>query len=80
MARILVAFYNCMNDPNNPNAKPIFYEAFINGLDQAGNEVAVMSHNLFGMNFSDIDENTAHAIKEWNPDICFIFNNNFGSI
>ena len=39
-----------------------------------------MSHNLFGMNFSDIDENTAHAIKEWNPDICFIFNNNFYDI
>ena len=25
MAKILVAFFNCMNDPENPNAMPIFW-------------------------------------------------------
>ena len=24
MAKILVAFFNCMNDPENPNAMPIY--------------------------------------------------------
>ena len=47
MAKILVAFFNCMNDPENPNAMPIFYEAFIRGLDRAGNQVAVFSHGMF---------------------------------
>lgn len=51
MAKILVAFFNCMNDPENPNAMPIFYEAFIRGLDRAGNQVAVFSHGMFGMDF-----------------------------
>ena len=29
MAKILVAIFNFMNDPENPNDMPIFYEAFI---------------------------------------------------
>ena len=80
MANILVAFYNCMKDSENPNAMPLFYEAFIQGLDRAGNQVAVFSHSLFGVDFGDIDQTTKSAIQQFSPDICFIFNNSFYDI
>ena len=68
MAKILVAFFfNCMNDPENPNAMPIFYEAFIRGLDRAGNQVAVFSHGMFGMDFWEIDPMTKASIQQLDP-------------
>ena len=51
---------------------PIFYEAFVKGLDRAGNQVAVFSHSFFGSDFGKIDAKT--AIKQFEPDICIIFN------
>ena len=51
MARVLMAFYNGVEDPTNSNALPAYYEAFVNGLDEAGNEVAVISHRLWGGRF-----------------------------
>lgn len=80
MAKILVAFFNGIEDPENLNAKPIFYEAFINGLDKSGNEVAVFTHGMFGMDFGEIDENTKQLIVDFKPDICFVFNNSFFDI
>ena len=77
MAKILVAFFNCNKDKNNPDAMPIFYEAFVKGLDRAGNQVAVFSHSFFGIDFGKIDAKTATAIKQFEPDICIIFNNSF---
>lgn len=77
MARILVAFYNCIRDEENADAKPIFYEAFINGLDRAGNEVFVISHPYFGIDFGEMEEEGKRAIQKFNPEICFIFNNCF---
>lgn len=29
MAKILIAFYNCMKNQEDPNAMPAFYEAFV---------------------------------------------------
>lgn len=80
MAKILVAFFNCIDDLGNPNAMPAFYEAFVNGLDSVGNEVAVFSHKMFGTNFKPIDDATEQVIKEFAPDICFVFNNSFYDI
>lgn len=77
MAKILVTFFNGIDDTENPNSMPAFYEAFINGLDRAGNEVAVFSHKRFGMDFGPIDEDTEKVIKDFAPDICFVFNNSF---
>lgn len=77
MAKILVAFYNCITDENNPNAMPIFYEGFVQGLDKAGNTIAVMSHPLFGQDWGTIDEGMKKSIIDFSPDICFIFNNCF---
>lgn len=77
MAKILVAFYNCIDDQDNPNAMPIFYEAFVNGLDRVGNEVAIFSHRMFGADFGGIDAVTREEIRQFSPNICFIFNNSF---
>lgn len=77
MAKILVAFYNCIQDSENSGAMPIFYEAFIKGLDRAGNQVEVYSHSWFGCDFGEIDENIKHSILNFDPDVCIIFNNCF---
>lgn len=80
MAKILVAFFNAIEDKKNPNALPLFYEAFIEGLDKFGNDIMLFSHKMFGLDFGEIDENTKNAIVEFKPDICFIFNNSFYDI
>jgi len=80
MAKIFVAFANGILDSENPNAMPAFYESFVKGLDKAGNEVCLFQHRLFGMEFGEIDEDTAAVIKEFRPEICFIFNNCFYDI
>lgn len=77
MARIVIAFYNGIEDSEISSAMPLFYEAFIKGLDEAGNDIAVFSHKVFGRDFKEIDEETKRAIVEFKPEICFIFNNSF---
>lgn len=77
MAKILVTFFNCVNDPDNLNAMPLFYETFIRELDAAGNDVAVLSHGMFGLDFEEINEETKKIIVDFAPDICFMFNNSF---
>ncbi|WP_274271076.1 hypothetical protein [Roseburia hominis] len=77
MAKVLVAFHNGIVDEKNPGAMPAFYEAFIRGLDLAGNQVIVYSHGLFGADFGDIDEETKKEICGFAPDLCIIFNNSF---
>ncbi len=56
MVKVLVAFHNGIVDDKNPEAMPAFYEAFIRGLDSAGNQVVVYSHGMFGADFGEIDE------------------------
>lgn len=51
---------------------PAFYEAFIRGLDLAGNQVIVYSHGLFGADFGDIDEETKKRFVGSLP-ICVLF-------
>lgn len=77
MAKIVIAFYNGVEDENNPNAVPIFYEGFIRGLDRAGNQLAVYTHKWFGVDFGEIDEETRNSIRAFDPDLCIIFNNSF---
>ena len=77
MAKVLVAFHNGIVDEKNPEAMPAFYEAFIRGLDSAGNQVVVYSHGMFGADFGEIDEDIKNEICGFEPDICIIFNNSF---
>lgn len=77
MANIFVAFYNGISDPENPNAMPIFYQGFIEGLIKAGNNVYTVAHSCFGCDFEQIDEDLKEQIKRLKLDICFIFSNAF---
>lgn len=77
MAKILVAFFNCMYDENDASAMPLFYEGFVKGLEDAGNIVAAVSHPWFGADFGEIDKELAQTIIDFSPDICFVFNNCF---
>lgn len=42
-----------------------------------GNEIAMFSHDLFGVDFGEMDAETKRAICDFAPDICFVFNNCF---
>lgn len=75
MAKVLVAFFNGIVDEKNPEAMPAFYESFIKGLCQYGNSVFLAFHRSFGVDFGDIPDTEKRKIKEFNPDICIIFNN-----
>ena len=77
MAKVLIAFYNGIIDEGNPDAMPQFYESFIRGLDESGNDVCVFAHRFFGSDFEGINDEVQEAIIAFAPDICFVFNNAF---
>ncbi len=77
MAKIFLAFFNGIKGAQDPNAIPLFYEGFIKGLQENGNEVFAIMHNHWSMNFDSIPPALLQDIKEFNPDLIFIFNNSF---
>ena len=77
MAKIIMAFFNGIKDANNPDAMPIFYESFLQGLFDTGNDVFVLSHPFWGRDFGDIEPELKQQIQDFEPDVCFIFNNSF---
>lgn len=83
MSRILVAFYNGIKSERNPNAIPIFYESFLNGLCKAGNEVKTYAHNYFGnIEWGSIEKNpeVKKEVMDFDPQVCILFNNAFFDI
>lgn len=79
MANIFIALYNGV-DVNNLSRLPCFYETFINGLRNAGNAVMVETTNIWNFKKTKCPHQLATAIKNFNPDICFLFNNCFYDI
>lgn len=79
MAKVFLAFFNGIKGANEPNAMPIFYEAFIKGLQDSGNDVFAVMHSNWNADFlkNGIPETLLNDIKLFNPDIIFLFNNNF---
>lgn len=77
MARIFVAFYNGLMEFNRI---PIFYESFCDGMKKYGNEVMIEMHSKFGADLIDIPEEKKTNLINFNPDICFIFNNAYYDI
>lgn len=80
MANILIAFHNGVVDENNAFAMPIFYESFITGLEKAGNTVYAFYGEWFRGNWEEIPARLIRAIKNFKPDLCFLFNNCFYDI
>lgn len=80
MANIaMMMFCNTANDAGEL-VLPCYYESFVKGLEEAGNSVLGFPHPYFGMDFGPIDEETSKILKDFSPDICFIFNNSFYDI
>lgn len=79
MANVFIALYNGV-DTNNLSRLPCFYETFINGLRKAGNAVMVETTNIWNFTKTECPHKLAAVIKNFNPDICFLFNNCFYDI
>lgn len=79
MAKVFLAFYNGIRGAEDSFAMPIFYEAFIKGLENNGNDVFAVMHPTWNADFikDAIPEKLLEEIKDFNPDVIFLFNNNF---
>lgn len=79
MARIFISFYNAIGT-DDPKVMPCFYETFIRGLLNSGNEVLVETTEIWNANTPECPSEIAKKIKDFNPDVCFLFNNCFYDI
>lgn len=79
MAKCFVAFYNALGGRDKPLI-PCFYETFIDGLLKSGNEVLVETTNIWSFKTVKCPPHIAKKIKDFNPDVCFLFNNCFYDI
>lgn len=82
MAKIFVAFYNGMIDTGGgcPWKVPIFFESFLSGLKNAGNDLYIEQHGLFGADFPIIPYEKRAKLEEFQPDLCILFNNSYYDI
>ncbi|MDR1243863.1 MAG: hypothetical protein LBJ79_01545 [Endomicrobium sp.] len=77
MAKIFLSFFNGIQDYERNNKIPSFYESFINGLKNFGNDVFAYYDNAWHKEFKSIPEKLLKEIKVFNPDIIILFNNYF---
>lgn len=87
MAKIVLAFHNHLlyRATGNSLTMPAFYEGFIKGLQDAGNELLVYNHTMFwgdNVNINDYrpTEKIKFEISSFKPDIVILFNNSFYDI
>lgn len=81
MANIVVAFHNFLMTKNTLDARPPFYDAFLNGLKEAGNNVLCFEKQNYEATISSpIPEQYLEKIKKFNPDLFIFFNNQFWDI
>lgn len=81
MARIFIALYNFGRKKDDFTAMPPFYESFITGMKEAGNDVLCFHQKTFTRSFDDpIPDKQAYIIKNFNPDLCILFCNKFWDI
>jgi len=75
MSRIFVSFFNAIIDPNNKDAMPCFYDAFLNSLKNSGNDVLYYSNIFFNKNINKTPKDFLDKINIFNPDLIILFNN-----
>lgn len=81
MAKVFVAMYNFARHSADYTVMPPFYETFINGLKDAGNEVLCYFHKDFYKDFSgEMPDYIANRVKAFDADLYIFFNNNFWDI
>lgn len=83
MAKIFVALNNMCRLPDNFCAMPPFYESFVNGLKDAGNEVLCFQTKIVSGHTrceGEIPQELAEMLRVFCPDLCIFFNNNFWDV
>jgi spore maturation protein CgeB len=80
VAKIFLSFFNGIQDCERNNKIPCYYESFINGLKNFGNDVFVYYDNAWHREFREIPEELLEEIKVINPDTIILFNNYFYDI
>lgn len=77
MAKICVAFYNGLYNSADKSIMPAWYEVFLSGLKEYGNELLIFSIPKFRQEYGEIDDETKNNILDFNPDLYIAFNNVF---
>ncbi len=83
MARVFVALNNFCRIKEDYCAMPPFFESFLHGLQDAGNDVkCFQTKAIAGIDRfkSEMPDEYTDMLKEFNPDLCIMFNNNFWDI
>lgn len=81
MAKIFVALYNFGRKKDDFDAMPPFYESFINGLKDAGNDVLCFHQKTYTRDFEgEIPALQKRILMKFNPELCILFNNKFWDI
>ena len=73
MAKIFLSFFNGIE---NKKSIPLFYEGFINGLQNHGNDVLFFPVPLFTLE-GKASNKLIKSIKNFSPDLIILFNNFF---
>ncbi len=79
MARVFIALYNGI-PTKDLSCLPCFYESFVDGLKNTGNTVMLETTNIWQFTETECPQKLAKTIKDFNPDVCFLFNNCFYDI
>lgn len=81
MAKVFVSMYNFARHKDDYTIMPPFYETFVNGLKNAGNDVLCYFHKNFYMDFSgEMPKEVFEKFKSFDADIYIFFNNNFWDV
>lgn len=80
MSKIFVSMYNFSYHKNDPYILPPFYEAFVNGLKDAGNDVFCFFEKSAKLFDEPIPEEVLEKVKAFDPDLFIFFNNTFWDI
>ena len=82
MAKIFVSLYNFCKVPEDYCAMPPFFDSFIDGLRSAGNEVKCYQTKVtVNRGYENpVPEAYKNMLREFDPDLCILFNNSFWDI
>lgn len=80
MAKIFVSLYNFAYHEKDPYIMPPFYEAFINGLKAAGNDILCFFKKEASFFNDKIPSDVLEKVKKFDPDLFIFFNNTFWDI
>lgn len=81
MAKIVVSMYNFARHKKDYTIMAPFYEAFVNGLKEHGNDVLCYFFKEWNKNFTEeIPSDLLNELKSFDADLYIFFNNNFWDI